>query len=83
MVSYLTMVAAGLIVGAVLRRARSGAGDRAVAALTSAITWDATTYLNIATLVVIALLLMRFLRTGGVSMLRMMNMPVEQAVHAA
>jgi uncharacterized protein len=82
-VSYLTMVAAGLIIGAVFSALGWVPGSRAVAALTSAITWDATTYLNIAMLVLIALLLMRFLRTGGVSMLRMMNMPSEQAVHAA
>jgi uncharacterized membrane protein YraQ (UPF0718 family) len=82
-VSYLTMVAAGLIVGAVFTALGWVPGNRAVAALTSAITWDATTYLNIATLAIIALLLMRFLRTGGVSMLRMMDMPSEHAVHAA
>ena len=32
---------------------------------------------------IIALLLVRFLRTGGVAMLRMMDMPAEQMAHHA
>ena len=34
-------------------------------------------------LVLIALLAVRFLRTGGVGMLRMMDVPSEHAAHAA
>jgi uncharacterized protein len=79
-VSYATMVAAGLIVGGLFSALGWVPGNRNVAALSSAITWDATTYLNIAMLVLIALLLVRFLRTGGVGMLRMMGMPPEQIV---
>ena len=79
-VSYATMVAAGLIVGGLFSALGWVPGNRKVAALSSAITWDGTTYLNIAMLVLIALLLVRFLRTGGVGMLRMMGMPPEQIV---
>ncbi len=82
-VSYLTMAAAGLIVGSIFSGLGWVPGSRAVAALNSAITWDATTYLNIAMLALITLLLVRFLRTGGVGMLRMMDMPPERAAHAA
>jgi len=55
--------------------------DRRIAGFASGISWDATTYLNIAVLAVIALLLVRFLRTGGVDMLRMMNAPSDHMVH--
>jgi uncharacterized membrane protein YraQ (UPF0718 family) len=37
------------------------------------ITWNYTTWLNIAFLVLTAVLLVRFVRTGGIPMLRMMG----------
>ena len=37
------------------------------------ITWNYTTWLNIAFLILTALLLVRFVRTGGMPMLRMMG----------
>ena len=49
----------------------------------ASITWNYTTWLNIAFLAVAGLLVWRFLRTGGPGMLRMMNRPAEtgQAHH--
>jgi uncharacterized protein len=41
----------------------------------TSITWDYTTWLNIVFLVLAALLVWRFMRTGGPEMLRMMNRP--------
>lgn len=83
-VSYVTMVAAGLLVGWLFSALGLVPRSRNVAAYAMAITWDATTFLNIAVLALIALLLLRFLRTGGIGMLRMMSMPSEQiAVHPA
>jgi hypothetical protein len=41
------------------------------------ITWNYTTWLNIVFLVLAALLVWRFLKTGGPEMLRMMNRPAE------
>jgi uncharacterized membrane protein YraQ (UPF0718 family) len=41
----------------------------------AAITWDYTTWLNIAFLILAVLLVWRFLTTGGPAMLRMMNKP--------
>jgi uncharacterized protein len=38
-------------------------------------TWNYTTFLNIAFIVLVAVLVIRFLRTGGVQMLRMMDSP--------
>ena len=43
----------------------------------ASIDWDYTTWLNIAFLSLVAALVWRFLRTGGLEMLRMMNRPME------
>ena len=80
-VSYVTMVAAGFAVGVLFTALGWVPGNRNVAAFSTVISWDATTFLNIAVLVAIALLLVRFLRTGGVAMLRMMNVPADQMAH--
>jgi uncharacterized membrane protein YraQ (UPF0718 family) len=80
-VSYLTMAAAGLIVGALFTALNWVPVSRNVAAFAITISWDATTFCNIAALAVIALLLLRFLRTGGIEMLRMMEMPAEHMEH--
>jgi hypothetical protein len=45
------------------------------------ITWNYTTWLNIAFLGLAALLVWRFLKTGGPEMLRMMNKPVPAEAH--
>jgi uncharacterized protein len=74
-VSYVTMVAAGLTVGALFRVLGWVPSERTIAGFATGISWDATTYLNIVVLIGIAALLTRFLRTGGVAMLRMMNVP--------
>jgi uncharacterized protein len=74
-VSYLTMVAAGLGVGALFSALGWVPSERNVTAFTTAVSWDPTTYLNIVMLAVIALLALRFLRTGGIGMLRVMQMP--------
>jgi hypothetical protein len=42
----------------------------------ASITWNYTTWLNIALLLLAAVLVWRFLKTGGPAMLRMMNRPV-------
>jgi hypothetical protein len=47
----------------------------------ASISWNYTTWLNILFLAIAALLVARFLRTGGPGMLRMMNRPAE-ARHA-
>ncbi len=82
-VSYATMVAAGLAVGALFTALGWVPTNRNVAAFSTSVAWDATTFLNIAMLAVIALLLLRFLRTGGVAMLRMMDMPADHMAHNA
>ncbi|GCE20760.1 hypothetical protein KDK_45600 [Dictyobacter kobayashii] len=49
--------------------------NRNVVAITEGIQWNYTTVLNIIFLVVAAVLVIRFFRTGGAAMLRMMNEP--------
>jgi hypothetical protein len=46
-----------------------------VTVLDAGISWNYDTFLNIAFLLLVAALLVRFLRTGGPMMLRMMNAP--------
>jgi hypothetical protein len=46
------------------------------------ITWNYTTWLNIAFLILAAVLVVRFVRTGGIAMLRMMGgSPNDAAEH--
>jgi hypothetical protein len=47
-------------------------GDRRVQLLPESVSWNYTTALNIAALALSAVLVWRFLRTGGPEMLRMM-----------
>jgi uncharacterized membrane protein YraQ (UPF0718 family) len=72
-VSYATMVIAGLVVGVVFSAFGLVPGSRDVPALDTGFSWDANTWLDITAIAASALLLMRFLRTGGVSMLKAMN----------
>jgi len=74
-VSYLTMATSGLIVGLVFNATGLTPTNRAVTVFESGISWDYNTFLNIAFLVLIAVLLVRFLRTGGPMMLREMDAP--------
>ena len=50
---------------------------RAVSAISEGLSWNYTTVLNIVFLAVAAVLVLRFLRTGGPAMLRLMNTPEE------
>ncbi len=77
-VSYATMVLAGLAVGAVFTTLEGVPTNRNVAVFSATISWNADTFLDIAFLILIAALLVRFLRTGGVTMLREMEIPPEQ-----
>jgi uncharacterized protein len=82
-VSYLTMAVSGLIVGLVFRVSGLTPTNRAVMAFASGISWDYTTGLDIAFLVLTAVLLVRFLRTGGPMMLAAMDAPASGREHAA
>ena len=77
---FVTMAAAGYVVEFLFEALGIIPQNRNVVALTSGIEWNYTTVLNLIFLVVALALLVRFLRTGGLPMLKMMNRP-EQEVH--
>ncbi|HVB60302.1 MAG TPA: permease [Ktedonobacteraceae bacterium] len=70
---YITMAAAGYVVEFVFGALGIIPTNRNVAAITEGIQWNYTTVLNIVFLILAALLVIRFIRTGGLPMLRMMN----------
>ncbi|WP_125610012.1 permease [Specibacter cremeus] len=70
---YLAMVAAGYVVDVVFTPLGLVPAERNATVLQSSITWNYTTWLNIAFLVLGAFLLTRFIRTGGAAMLKMMG----------
>jgi len=82
-VSYAAMVVAGLIVGLVFNVAGAVPTNRNIIVFDTTISWNYDTFLNIAFLVLIAALGVRFLRTGGLMMLREMQMPPEQPASVA
>src|SRR5713101_6510553 len=72
---YITMVAAGYIVEFLFGALGIIPQNRNIAAFTGGIQWNYTTILNIIFLILAAALVIRFIRTGGIPMLRMMNKP--------
>ncbi|MBV9228595.1 MAG: permease [Chloroflexi bacterium] len=75
---YVTMAAAGYVVEFLFEALGIIPQNRNVVAITEGIQWNYTSVLNIIFLLVAAVLLVRFLRTGGVAMLRMMDMPGDE-----
>jgi uncharacterized membrane protein YraQ (UPF0718 family) len=82
---YAAMAAAGYIVELVFGTLRLVPAERRVQILQERVSWNYTTALDIAALVLSAVLVWRFLRTGGPDMLRMMaaNGDPEHAHHQA
>jgi uncharacterized membrane protein YraQ (UPF0718 family) len=72
---YAAMAGAALIVELVFWALGFVPAERNARVVETALTWNYTTWLNIAFLVLAGLLVWRFLRTGGPAMLRMMNRP--------
>jgi uncharacterized membrane protein YraQ (UPF0718 family) len=75
---YATMVVAGLVVETVFGILGLIPDERNAKVVEASVTWNYTTYLNIAFLVLSAVLVVRFLKTGGPEMLRMMAQPPEE-----
>ena len=74
-VSFVAMAVAGLAVDGLFHVLGAVPTGRNAAALGPPVGWNYDTFLNIACLVLVAVLGARFLRTGGVMMLREMNKP--------
>lgn len=70
---YVAMAGAGYIVELVFGALGLVPGDRRVSVLQQAVGWNYTTVLNIIATAVSAILVWRFLQTGGPDMLRMME----------
>jgi uncharacterized membrane protein YraQ (UPF0718 family) len=70
---YVAMVGAGYLVEIIFGVTNLIPDHRDVMVMEQGITWNYTTWLNIAFLVLTAVLLVRFVRTGGIPMLRMMG----------
>jgi uncharacterized protein len=75
---YVAMAAAAFIVEAAFGALGLIPEERKAQVVEAAITWNYTTWLNIIFLILAALLVWRFMKTGGPAMLRMMNAPAER-----
>jgi uncharacterized protein len=81
---YASMAGAALIVELVFGALGLIPQERRATVLEASVTWNYTTWLNLAFLVLAAALIWRFVRTGGPHMLRMMNSPSDaHASHRA
>ena len=83
LVSYLAMALAGFLIGLAFQLLGLAPAHRHVIAFESSPSLDYTTILNLILIALMALLGWRFLRTGGLEMLRMMEMPPAMDVSAA
>jgi hypothetical protein len=72
---YASMVIAGLLVELLFGVVGLTPTERNARVVEAHVTWNYTTILNIGFLVLAAVLLIRFLRTGGPAMLRAMDEP--------
>jgi uncharacterized membrane protein YraQ (UPF0718 family) len=78
---YVTMAAAGYVIEFLFVMLGIIPQNRNVVAITEGIHWNYTTVLNIIFLVLAAVLVTRFIRTGGIAMLKMMNRPEHEMSH--
>ena len=75
---YITMALAGYVVEFLFQALGIVPQNRSLVVITEGVQWNYTTVLNILFLLLAAVLIVRFLRTGGQSMLKMMNLPEQQ-----
>ena len=76
-VSYATMAIAGLVVGSVFNLVGATPTNRDISVFDATVSWNYDTVLDIVLLGIVAVLARRFLRTGGIGMLRAMGGPAE------
>jgi hypothetical protein len=80
---YATMAAAGLVVEFLFQGLGLVPGERNAKIVEAHLTWNYTTVLNILFLCLAAVLVARFLQSGGLPMLRTMNKPAPEHGHGA
>src|SRR6266851_5690254 len=78
---YITMAASGYVVEFLFEALGIIPQNRTTVVITEGIQWNYTSILNIIFLVLAALLVIRFIRTGGLPMLGMMNTPEKEMSH--
>jgi uncharacterized protein len=78
---YITMAAAGYVIEFLFEALGIIPTNRNVVAITEGVQWNYTSVLNIIFLLLAAILVIRFIRTGGVPMLRMMSKPAQDMSH--
>jgi uncharacterized membrane protein YraQ (UPF0718 family) len=78
---YITMAVTGYVIEFLFAALGIIPQNRNVVAITEGIQWNYTTILNILFLLLAAFLVVRFIRTGGVAMLRMMSQPEHEMPH--
>jgi uncharacterized membrane protein YraQ (UPF0718 family) len=76
---YASMALAALVIEVIFKAVGLVPAQRHARIVEAAIQWNYTTVLNIIFLALAAMLLVRFFRTGGVKMIRMMNAPIRGA----
>jgi uncharacterized protein len=74
---YASMAGAALVIELMFGALGLVPSQRNARVVEGSVTWNYTTWLNIAFLLLVGLLVWRFLKTGGPAMLRMMNRPAE------
>src|SRR4051812_32253350 len=74
---YLAMAAAGYVIEIVFGALGLVPDERSAKVVEASFAWNYTTWLNLAFLLLTVVLVVRFVRTGGVPMLRMMGGPAE------
>jgi uncharacterized membrane protein YraQ (UPF0718 family) len=79
--SYAAMALAGLVVGLAFQWLGLVPSVRNATVFESQLSWNYTTWLNVASLILLTALGWRFLRTGGPEMLRMMESPHAHHMH--
>ncbi len=79
---YITMAAAGYVVEFLFEALGIIPTNRNIVAITDGVQWNYTSILNIIFLVLAAILVIRFIRTGGIPMLRMMSKPEHDMAHS-
>lgn len=80
---YVTMAAAGYVIEFLFAALGIIPQNRKVVAFTEGVSWNYTSVLNLIFLALVAVLVIRFVRTGGVAMLKMMNKPPREMEHHA
>ncbi|MHB8599279.1 MAG: permease [Ktedonobacteraceae bacterium] len=72
---YITMAAAGYVVEFLFEALGIIPTNRNIVAITEGVQWNYTSILNIIFLILATITVIRFIRTGGIPMLRMMSKP--------